>query len=118
MRLPQPPRMVSPSSITPSRETAMPRSTGSPSVPPFRMTENPGMVLRVFGPVVGGDGFQRRASVRLDDQRPRRFRRRDLHRHQHVLDVEGDVSNRCGPAGCDDDDFALAAAESAATPSP
>lgn len=38
--------IISPSSRMPRREAAMPRNTGSPSVPPLRITEKPGMFLR------------------------------------------------------------------------
>ncbi len=46
MRAPQPPSSVSPSTRMFTREAAIPRKTGSPSVPPLRITEKPGMVFR------------------------------------------------------------------------
>ncbi len=58
MRMPQPPRSCSPSSRMFRREPAMPRSTGSPSVPPLRITEKPGMVFKYSAPSWAGKGWR------------------------------------------------------------
>jgi len=76
MRMPQPPVPARRRAGMLTRDAAMPRNTGSPSVPPLRSHEKPGMGLEVIGTVVR---WQRL---------PRRF--------GSVDDREGRVHARCG----------------------
>ena len=56
MREGQPPAICVPSATIASREPAMPRNTGSPLLPPLRITEKPGTVFSRSAPSLAGIG--------------------------------------------------------------